>query len=559
MSRLSPPRAHGRALLALFALIAAPLATAGAAHAGTYTAWSCRDASGAPADDSDWTTEVHMSDTAATKQCATGGSVVVNFYSKTGGNYPGGSGASAVYRAPSGTTIGVVALDRLWRVTLNGGGDPDYVNTKAYLTNGAAQWLDGCVSFRSPTCYQSPDPSFSFDDAGATSFGFNVVCDGNSDRSCTGDDGGRAIYSVDRAKVQLTDGTDPVVSNVSGTALTDAPVSGAPTLAFTATDVGSGVWQAEVKLDNTSVWGRAVFNNNGGRCTNDGQVAGFKYSVPCKLATSTTLPVDTTKVANGTHTLSATIWDASGNAAVVVSRTITVANPVPAVPSPGAAPVIKGGGTGAPVGSPNGVGDLASARFTKGAATRTATYGKAVTLSGKLVDGKGKSIPGAHVDVLETVSAKGAAQQYVTTVDTDAKGHFAYKPGVGPGRAVSFGYVATVGDASYLAQQNVNLKVKAQVSLAVSEKSATRQTRIRFSGKVVAGALPSGGARVVIETRGKHSWLIVADLNTKPTGTFSWSHKFSVRGNYRFRARVTHASDAPIIGGSSALRPVKVR
>jgi hypothetical protein len=563
MPRFSTIPARRRAAAIVVALVAlVVLSVPTAAHAGSYFAWSCHDANGALADVSNWSYSNTMADTDVGSSCTGGGGFVgINFRSRSGGNYPGGVGAAATYRSPAGTTIGAVTVDRYWVVPT--GTDPDYVNTMSFLYNGVGAQLDGCIARRDGQgCSQSGTvfAPFSFDNAGNTTFQIIVGCNGNSDVSCAGNDSGtKGKYEISRAKVQLTDPTDPIASNVSGTALADGAISGSPTLAFAATDTGSGVWQAQIKLDDTVVWGRSVFNDNGGPCRNDGGAIGFPASVPCKLSTSATLPVDTTKVANGTHTLTATIWDAAGNPATVISRAVTVANPVVAPPP---APLIRGGGNGAPAGSANGAGgDRTTARFlkTQTPAHRVATYGHAVTVKGKLVDKAGKSIGGAHLDVLETVAKKGASPTYVATIDTDAKGHFAYKPATGPGRTISFAYVATVGDPAYLVQADVKLKVKAAVTLAVSTKRASTKTKIRFSGRVSSGVLPSGGARVVIETRGKHSWLIVADLNTNAAGKFSWSHKFSVRGPYRFRARTTHASDLPIASGTSALRPVRIR
>ncbi len=62
--------------------------------------------------------------------------------------------------------------------------------------------------------------------------------------------------------------------------------------------------------------------------TTDGLPA-FLYTQPCPAAVSADVPFDTTALSNGVHHLVVSVTDAAGNAATVLDREITVANPLP--------------------------------------------------------------------------------------------------------------------------------------------------------------------------------------------------------------------------------------
>ena len=115
--------------------------------------------------------------------------------------------------------------------------------------------------------------------------------------------------------------------------LASAPaVRGPSDLTFDATDPGSGVYEALFSVDGQVVQ-RTVLDDNGGRCRDVGQTTdglpAFLYVQPCPPSVSADVPFDTTKVSNGAHHLVVSVIDAAGNAAPVLDRTVTVANPPP--------------------------------------------------------------------------------------------------------------------------------------------------------------------------------------------------------------------------------------
>lgn len=86
-------------------------------------------------------------------------------------------------------------------------------------------------------------------------------------------------------------------------------------------------------------------NNNGGQCSPVGESGGalmFDASQPCPASESVDLPINTTGLADGQHTLKLTVEDAAANTSVVYDGTITTTThprtpprqPSPHPPSP---------------------------------------------------------------------------------------------------------------------------------------------------------------------------------------------------------------------------------
>jgi hypothetical protein len=168
----------------------------------------------------------------------------------------------------------------------------------------------------------------------------NSSCLGEAGSNCPagkGDANGyaAAIYLF-AADLTLEENEGPHASNASGELASAPVVQGQSDLAFDATDSGSGVYEALFSVDGQVVQ-RTVLDSNGGRCkdvrqTADG-LAAFEYLQPCAASVSVDVPFDTTKLANGSHHLVVSVIDAAGNAAPVLDRSVTIANP----PAPGAA------------------------------------------------------------------------------------------------------------------------------------------------------------------------------------------------------------------------------
>ncbi len=135
------------------------------------------------------------------------------------------------------------------------------------------------------------------------------------------------LYAAD---IVLEQSAGPDAGNVSGELASAPVVRGASDVAFSASDPGSGVYEAVFSVDGQVVQSTVV-DENGGRCRNVGQtadgLAAFLYVRPCPASVSADVPFDTTRVSNGSHHLIVSVIDAAGNAAPVLDRQITVANP----------------------------------------------------------------------------------------------------------------------------------------------------------------------------------------------------------------------------------------
>ena len=250
----------------------------------------------------------------------------------------------------------------------------------------------------------------------------NASCGGGPGNECpTGKadpNGYTAVVNLYAADITLEQSTGPTATNVSGELATAPAVRGTSDMAFSATDPGSGVYEAVFSVDGQVVQA-SVVNDNGGRCRNVGQTtdgrAAFLYVQPCLASVSADLGFDTTKVSNGAHHLIVSVIDAAGNAAPVLDRDITVANPP---------------GPGPPNGTNASVQATLAARW-KGTsrASVTSRYGRKQTVLGRLTGPGGAPISGALIDVSATPSFQGSKPVAMASPRTGADGRFSLRLG----------------------------------------------------------------------------------------------------------------------------------
>ena len=118
-----------------------------------------------------------------------------------------------------------------------------------------------------------------------------------------------------------------------------------------------------VQADGQTLYSATPDSNNG-RCAAVGLDAGalmFDASQPCKQNENVDIPVETTSLHDGQHTLKVTVTDAAGNSSVVYDNTITTRNApenagaptiaTPAQPLPGSALTAQPGQWSAPAGT----------------------------------------------------------------------------------------------------------------------------------------------------------------------------------------------------------------
>jgi hypothetical protein len=381
-----------------------------------------------------------------------------------------------------------------------------------------------------------------------------------SDASCSGGTGFKcnegesdpngyaAVVYLYAADLTLEQTAPPTASNVSGELASAPTVSGTSDVAFSASDPGSGVYEAVFNVDGKVVQS-TVLNEDGGRCRNVGGtsdgLAAFLYVQPCPASVSADVGFDTAAVANGVHHLVVSVIDAAGNAATVLDRNVTVANPVP-----------PGGPNGA---NPSSQASL-SVSWTATRRQRLASrYGRAQTIIGRLTGPDGVPIVAAQVSVLSRAEYAGAQSAAMTGVRTDSDGRFTLRlPSGTSSRTLTFEYSAQFG-LPPVATKTLALSVSAGVSLSIAPRTAHAGSSIYFSGRLRGGPIPRGGKLLVLEARSPGGpWLEFNVVRSDARGRFHASYRFKFAGPARYQFRVLCEAEADYPFATGASRVVRV-
>jgi hypothetical protein len=161
-------------------------------------------------------------------------------------------------------------------------------------------------------------------------FYIGAGCGGAPGQACAegGSNGAWSLVQVWWANFLLSNTATPAAGTIGGTLLSPN-ARGTQELAFTATDPGGpGVYTTTAQIDGKTIY-TGTPDTNGGKCVPVGSSGGalmFDYSQPCRQSESVDLPIDTTGVADGQHTLKLIVEDAAQNSSVVEDSTITTQN-----------------------------------------------------------------------------------------------------------------------------------------------------------------------------------------------------------------------------------------
>ncbi|MGH2949382.1 MAG: hypothetical protein ACRDPC_24530, partial [Solirubrobacteraceae bacterium] len=325
-----------------------------------------------------------------------GGGLWAGFFARSG--FAPGELAEWAYAAPAGTTISAWAFSR--RVA--GIGPGDWNTLFQAVTDGRSR----LVAFDVPSVNRAWG-RVGVDGLGASRLVARLVCGGPG--SCHRSAAGTTLHVRDIVVV-LHDAHAPSVTGVGGDLATDAVLAGRPRLSFSASDRGAGVYRVLVEVDGRP-YSSAVMSANGGRCRDLVPGGSFQSAtrVPCPLSAGATAALDTTRLANGRHTIHVLVEDAAGNRTTVLGPTTkTIANrrarprppaapppatvsPPPATPPPPAtAPPTSGVAVHAWL-------ERRGRRATK----LTARHGERVRLRGRITDADGRPLPGAAPELAE--------------------------------------------------------------------------------------------------------------------------------------------------------------
>lgn len=162
-------------------------------------------------------------------------------------------------------------------------------------------------------------------DVSGSTFTARLQCGGPG--TCRGN--GSTHYNLENTDVQLSDEHNPESSTPTG-ALTGSKLAGVAPVTFRATDIGAGV--RFVHIYDNGVDHTTLIDANDNACldrTGEGRRA-YPRRVPCPLSATATAALDTTTLADGNHTIKVTLEDASGNTATVLApETKLIANHPP--------------------------------------------------------------------------------------------------------------------------------------------------------------------------------------------------------------------------------------
>jgi hypothetical protein len=541
------------------------LAWAPAAHAGEWAQVTCTQPDGQPAPneatEESWTgTSVGGLSpySSVNDDCGRqGGYLVASNSSRF--TVPRSSGPMWEYAAPSGSTIAGGSI----AVSLTAPQGTAYVATPNNIYG--ADVLANC-QFNEPCgssgFYSAVVP---IDHLGGTRLYAAAMCvgpgqPGESTGDCVAGDGANGLNSqtiVYAADVELANNSTPTGTDFAGSLL--APdVSGTADLTFNAQDPeGPGVYRVIVDVDGTTVY-QGTPESNGGRCASIGVdtkgVSEFLYPQPCKRSVAVDVPVNTTKLSNGSHQLKVTVQDAAGNSSTVYAGAITVANPS----SPTGTPIGPGSPT-AERGAANGTNASDQAKLTArwkstAKAMRTSRYCQADSVTGRLTTSTGQPISGALLDVSATPADQGARSASLASVRTGPTGAWALTlPRSVSSSTVRFAYRSHVNDTIPVATATLILHVHAGIELRITPHVTSVGRRIFFSGVLHGTPIPPGGKQLVLEASSGGEWVEFHTITTNAKGRYRATYRFKFPGpaSYRFRVYVPHEADFPFLAGTS--------
>ena len=321
------------AAAALLVLVAALTLTVGSARAGQWVQVSCENPDGSSSNADGWVGSASgtaLGSSTTSTSCAAGAPLTAELMGAQG---PGNTETLA-FNPPPGSTL----VNGTVTATLDAEGSSGLAELMSPTTRNPP-----FLSCANGSC--SPDPETVTMPFVPSDYGQVIeqaVCDTTDAGGCTpAADGVVASVALVSSQILMSNQAQPGASGqFTGTAL--GTVAGTGQLLFTATDGdGPGVYLVTMAIDGTPV-SSATPNPNGGSCVSVGTDATtgalmFDGSQPCPLTTTVDAAVPTAGIANGAHTLTATVTDAAGNSAVVFSQQITVDNPV-ATPTPPTTP-----------------------------------------------------------------------------------------------------------------------------------------------------------------------------------------------------------------------------
>jgi hypothetical protein len=227
----------------------------------------------------------------------------------------------------------------------------------------------------------------------------------------------------------------------------------------------------------------------------------FDYQQPCKQSETVDVPLDTTALTDGPHTLKVLVTDAAQNSSVVYDGTITTSNRT-TVSALLSSPLASSPGS-----EPSYAIVLDKPTEALGKRIRRSFPASALMLSGELRNPSGVPVPSALVSLIAQDGDPPAAPVAVLAhTTTDAAGQWILHAPKGPSRLLRI----VSGNAARQAALDGGVALTEAVSPVVDLRVRTPGgARLVFSGRLAISPLGLPRPLVIIETRAGPTWQVV--------------------------------------------------
>ncbi len=354
-----------------------------------------------------------------------------------------------------------------------------------------------------------------------------------------GSEGGWSLVKLWWADLLLENDSAPTGSGFSGSLL-EPDAHGTADLQFTAGDSGPGVYSVTLEIDGQKFY-QGTPNGNGGHCAAVGSISGalmFDYQQPCEQTETVDIPVNTTVLGDGTHTLKVIVTSAAQNSSPVYDGTITTTNRT-TVSSLLSSPL-----TTSPEAEPAYEIVLGKRTAALGKAPRCSYTASALTLSGELRNPAGAPAPGVTMSLMaqDGVTSPGPPVVLAHTT-SNAAGEWVLDAPKGPSRLLRIVY----GNAANAANAGAGVTISETVSPVLNLHVRTPGgARLVFSGRLAISPLGSPRPLVTIETRAGHEWEAVGHaIRVNANGTYRYvyhSSPLTLGRRFAFRAQTPATS-----------------
>jgi hypothetical protein len=313
------------------------------------------------------------------------------------------------------------------------------------------------------------------------------------------------VISIDHLSLTLQEDAPPTAQATGGTLLSGGTLRGTQTLGYTATDGDSGIHDVAVQIGTVTVG----TDDYGDRCANSDWNA-------CPIREDRAdMPIDTSRVPDGTYPLKFVVTDAAGNTATVDSgRALTINN-------------ARANGPGAVRKTDNVQLVLGQGQSR---ALRT-TYGRKLVITGQAVGNDGTPVTNAPINVSAQIAQAGQDFTDVGQTETDGSGTFAFTVPPGPNRTLRFSYTSPIlAGQQARGETDVVVQVRAAARLTASDRKVAGGRRVTFRGQLAGGPIPVSGVPIGFRGQvGKHTRKF-GDTQTDARGRFRLTYKMPAAG-----------------------------